>query len=249
MPSAILSKKCAIKITRYNTSEEIPQREHLEQQFTIEGDIYNQIYQSLDKVKNIVDDLKILGEENLVGANYPIEAIQEIIVNAVLHRDYNISDDVHILIFNNRIEVRSPGSLPGYITPENILEERFSRNPTLVRLLNKYPDPPNKDIGEGLNTAFQKMQEMRLKPPKIFVEKNKVVVILPHESLAAPEDSVLEYLEQNSEINNRTARKLCGINSENSMKSVFTRLRDRGLVEMVPGKYGPAAWRKVRNRT
>lgn len=249
LPSAVLSKKCAIKITRYNTSEEIPQREHLEKQFTIEGNIYSQIYSALDHIKFIIDDLKVLDKENLIGANYPVEAIQEIVVNAIIHRDYNISDDVHILIFNNRIEVKSPGSLPGYITTENILEERFSRNPTLVRLLNKYPDPPNKDIGEGLNTAFQKMQEMRLKPPKIFVEQNKVIVILPHESLATPEESVLEYLEQNSEINNRTARKLCGIHSENSMKAVFVRLRDRGLIEMVPGKHGPAAaWRKTKNR-
>lgn len=246
LPSAILPRKCAIKITRYNTSEDVPLREHLEEQQTIEGSVLNQIKNTLYQIKRIIDSLKVLGEKDLVGANYPVEAIQEIIVNAIIHRDYNISDDIHVLIFNNRIEVRSPGNLPGYITTENILEERFSRNPTVVRLLNKYPDPPNKDIGEGLNTAFQKMQEMRLKPPQIYVEHNKVVVILPHESLATPEETVMEYLETNNEINNRTARKLCGIHSENSMKTVFLRLRDRGLIEMVPGKLGPStAWRKV----
>ncbi|MFU1719517.1 RNA-binding domain-containing protein [Bacillus velezensis] len=246
LPSAILPRKCAIKITRYNTNEDIPSREHLEEQITVEGNVLSQINTTLLNIKRIIDSLKVLDETKLVGANYPVEAIQEIIVNAVIHRDYNISDDIHVLIFNNRIEVRSPGNLPGYITPDNILEERFSRNPTVVRLLNKYPDPPNKDIGEGLNTAFQKMQEMRLKPPQIFVEQNKVIVVLPHESLAAPEEAVLEYLEANNEINNRTARKLCGIHSENSMKAVFIRLRDRGLIEMVPGKLGPATtWRKV----
>lgn len=248
LPSAILPRKCAIKITRYNTNENIPLREHLEDQITVEGNVISQINTTLYHIKEIIDSLKVLDETKLIGANYPVEAIQEIIVNAVIHRDYNISDDIHVLIFNNRIEVRSPGNLPGYITPDNILEERFSRNPTLVRLLNKYPDPPNKDIGEGLNTAFQKMQEMRLKPPQIYVEQNKVVVVLPHESLATPEDTVMEYLEVNNEINNRTARKLCGIHSENSMKAVFVRLRDRGLIEMVPGKFGPAtAWRKVKN--
>ncbi|TDM02392.1 RNA-binding domain-containing protein [Macrococcus carouselicus] len=246
LPSAILSKKCAIKITRYNTNEDIPRRENLGQQFTVEGNIYNQIYLALECVKTIINELKVLSQDALIGANYPIEAIQEILVNAVIHRDYNISDDIHIMVFDNRIEVRSPGSLPGYITPDNILEERFSRNPTLVRLLNKYPNPPNKDIGEGLNTAFQKMQEMRLKSPKIFVEQNKVIVILPHERLAEPEETVLEYLEQNIEINNRTARKLCGIHSENKMKRVFLRLRDRNLIEMVPGKHGAStAWRKT----
>lgn len=38
---------------------------------------------------------------------------------------------------------------------------------------------------------------------------------------ATPEEAVMEYLEINHEIKNRTARKLCGIHSENSMKTVF----------------------------
>jgi ATP-dependent DNA helicase RecG len=65
---------------------------------------------------------------------------------------------VHIRIFDNRIDVESPGRLPAHITPENILKERFARNPTLVRLINKFPNPPNKDVGEGLNTAFAAME-------------------------------------------------------------------------------------------
>jgi hypothetical protein len=80
-------------------------------------------------------------------------------VNAFIHRDYSISDDIQVLLFNDRIEVRSPGRLPGYVRVENILDARYSRNPKIVRTLNWYPNPPNKDLGEGLNTAFQKMKE------------------------------------------------------------------------------------------
>jgi len=64
----------------------------------------------------------------------------EIITNAVLHRDYSVADDVHIRIFDNRVEVVSPGMLPAHITPENILSERFARNAAIVRLINKFPD-------------------------------------------------------------------------------------------------------------
>ena len=60
-------------------------------------------------------------------------------------------------VFDNRVEVESPGILPGQVTVKNILDEQFARNGMLVRLVNKFPDPPNKDVGEGLNTAFKAM--------------------------------------------------------------------------------------------
>lgn len=41
--------------------------------------------------------------------------------------------------FDNRVEVASPGTLPAHITPENILNERFATNATIVRLINKFP--------------------------------------------------------------------------------------------------------------
>ena len=71
-----------------------------------------------------------------------------------------------------------------------------------------------------------------------------VLVVIPHESLASPEELVLEYLEDHDEITNRIARDLTGIKSENTMKNVFLRLKDRGLIEPIPGRKGAAsAWR------
>jgi ATP-dependent DNA helicase RecG len=246
-PSTIISKKCAVKINRYDTSDPEPLREHLKQQFTIEGPSIEQINESLRHIQVIIESISILGEKGLEKPKYPTEAIKEILVNALIHRDYNISDDIQVFIYNNRIEVKSPGRLPGHITINNILDQRFARNPAIVRLLNKYPDPPNKDIGEGLNTAFQRMQEMRLKSPIIKIADNMVIVTLPHEPLASPEETVLEYLNLHEDINNRTARRITGIRSENSMKDVFYRLRDRNLVEKCPGRNGPASsWRRKR---
>jgi ATP-dependent DNA helicase RecG len=120
---------------------------------------------------------------------YPPEAIWEIVVNAIIHRDYSISDDVQIRIFDNRVEIISPGKLPGYVSIQNILDARYSRNSKIVRTLARYPSPPNKDLGEGLNTAFQKMKEWRLKAPEIAEEGNYVRVTIPHIPLAAPHGS------------------------------------------------------------
>ena len=140
--------------------------------------------------------------------------------------------------------MESPGRLPAHITTENILLEQFARNGKIVRLLNKFPDPPNKDVGEGLNTAFNAMRELKLKDPVIVENDNSVTVEIRHERLASPESVVMEYLKGHPEINNRTARALTAISSENKMKDVFYRLRDRGKLERIPDRHGAAAaWR------
>ena len=177
---------------------------------------------------------------------YPFETLHEIVTNAVLHRDYSIAADVHIRIFDNRIEVESPGLLPGHVTTRNILDEQFARNGALVRLINKFPNPPNKDVGEGLNTAFKAMGKLRLKPPLIEETENAVIVNIKHDPLASPEESVMDYLGNHDLITNRLARELTGITSENTMKEVFYRLRDSQQIERVPGRSAAAAaWRKV----
>ena len=113
-----------------------------------------------------------------------------------------------------------------------------------MRTLARYPNPPNKDLGEGLNTAFQKMKEWRLKEPQIVEEGNYVRVTIPHIPLAAPTEAILEFLQTNTTITNRQAREITGIRSENLVKIEFYKLRDEGLLEMVPGLKGPAAaWR------
>lgn len=243
-PSIVIPRKCAVKIARYETREDDPEREHLAGQMTIEGPLYPLISQSIQKIQEVMSSVQIWTPDGLKYASYPPEAIWEVVVNAVIHRDYSISDDVQILIFDNRIEVVSPGRLPGYVTTENILDARYSRNPKIVRTLNRYKNPPNKDLGEGINTTFQKMKEWGLREPIITEEKNYVKVTLPHTPLAAPSEAILKFLELNSQITNRQARDVTGIRSENLVKIEFYKLRDEGLLEMIPELKGPkSAWR------
>lgn len=153
-------------------------------------------------------------------------------------------------LFDNRVEVESPGRLPAHITPANILDERFSRNAVIVRLINKFPDAPNKDVGEGLNTAFDAMKALKLKYPIITERTNSVLVNIRHERLASPEEICMEYLESHDEINNRTLRGLTGIGSENAVKKVFYRLIDGKQIERIPGRKGAAsAYRKWTGNT
>ncbi len=154
---------------------------------------------------------------------------------------------MHIRIFDNRIEIENPGKLPGHITTANILKEQFARNGAIVRIINKFSDPPNKDVGEGLNTAFLAMSRLRLKPPTIAENENSVIVYIKHEPLASSDAMIMEYLLTHDEINNRTAREITGIRSPLTIKDVFYRLRDRGLIELIPDRPRVlAGWRKIK---
>jgi ATP-dependent DNA helicase RecG len=112
-------------------------------------------------------------------------------------------------------------------------------------LINKFPNPPNKDVGEGLNTAFDAMTALQLKTPEIVETDTSVIVHIRHTPLASPESAVMSYLENHAHITNSIARDLTGITSENSMKEVFYRLRRSKLLEQVPELKGnKAAWRR-----
>jgi ATP-dependent DNA helicase RecG len=246
-PQAALLKRSAIKIFCYKTKEDEGTRETLAfDPLTIEGSIYDLIIDAVRETKKIVESIQRLGVKGLESITYPHETLHEIVTNAVLHRDYSIASEIQIRIYDNRIEVESPGRLPGHVTKENVLREQSARNPKIVRLINKFPNPPNKDVGEGLNTAFEAMKALRLKEPELEENDHSVVVYISHSSLASPEETVLEFLKTHDEITNRIGRDLTGTRSENSMKEVFLRLKKRDLIEQVPEKRGNlASWRKV----
>jgi ATP-dependent DNA helicase RecG len=245
-PQAALPKRCGIKIYRYRTKDLVGSRETLAfDPMTVEGHLYVQIRQAVAETARIIEETGRLGAERIEAVTYPPETLHEIITNAVIHRDYSIADDIHIRIFDNRVEVQSPGRLPAHVTVENILDERFARNGTIVRIINKFPNPPNKDVGEGLNTAFAAMTQLGLKPPQIQNLENVVLVVIKHEPLASPETLILEHLETHESIKNKLARELCHISGDYIIKDIFRKLTERQLIERVPGtRTASTAYRK-----
>ncbi|WP_082438718.1 MULTISPECIES: ATP-binding protein [unclassified Sphingomonas] len=228
--------KASIKISRYKTSD-TPTRATLEgQPDTIEGCVVVIIKNSVDKIVEIVENIPVMKDKGLTAVQYPRSAIHEIITNAIIHRDYSVNDDVHVRIFDNRIEIYSPGPLPAHVTIDNILDERFARNQKIVRLTNKFPDAPNKDVGEGLNTAFEAMRELQLKDPVVTQTGNGVLVTLRHEKLAEPEKAIINYLQDNDEINNSKARAITFIGSENKVKNIFRKMLAMEIIERIPGR-------------
>jgi len=80
-----------------------------------------------------------------------------------------------------------------------------ARNGKIVRLINKFPDPPNKDVGEGLDTARQKMHALGLVAPVVTEQGDHVVVFIRHERLASHEEQIIEYCSNSAR--SRTGRR------------------------------------------
>jgi ATP-dependent DNA helicase RecG len=234
-PQATLDTRCAIKIYRLRTTQEEYDRRFLSgPPVTITGNIERMISQTLEKIDVMLEDTLYKGNGKFYRSKYPTAAIKEVLVNAVIHRDYSLSDDVHVIIYDNRIEIRSPGKLPGYITIENIYEERYSRNPNIVRLLHKLPNPPNHDIGEGLNTVKNELHHVGLIDPEIKETDNAVVIIIHHTKIATIEQVIRDLFKEdkNRSITNKLIREASGEMNINIVKKSLQKLRKMHFIKI-----------------
>jgi ATP-dependent DNA helicase RecG len=235
-PQATLQTRCAVKVYRLRTTDTEYKREHLaEMPVTVNGSVEEMIAGTISKVAEYIDGASFMDGQKVVKLSYPAEALKEILVNAVLHRDYSLNDDIHVRIFDNRIEIQSPGRLPGYMTVDNIYEDRFSRNPNLVRMLHNLPNPVNHDIGEGLDTAYNELKKAGLVPPVFQELNNAFVVTIRHQRIASVIEVIEKYFEENPSgvINNKLIRQLSGEDDMQKVKKALQNLRKIGKIKVV----------------
>lgn len=238
-PSSLMPHQCAIRVVRYDTKEDDIDRDALtSDNVSIEASLYLQVSETFALINKLLQKSFAWTLEGYRPISFPDETIWEILVNSVIHRDYSISDNVLVSIFNNRVEFKSPGRLPGLVTVESILENRFSRNPKIVRLLSKYSSSPNKDLGEGMNTAFQKMKEWGLVSPAIKESGNYVIVTLYFRANKPHEDLVLEFIDAHGSINNAQLRDLTGALSSEQATSVFSGMREKKYIQRIDESTG-----------
>ena len=92
----------------------------------------------------------------------PEAVFEELLVNALVHRDYLVSAPIRLFIFDNRIEIISPGHLPNNLTVEKIRAGNSNiRNPTLVSYVAKGLLPYH-GLGSGIKRALEKWSAIDL---------------------------------------------------------------------------------------
>jgi ATP-dependent DNA helicase RecG len=127
----------------------------------------------LDQVEKAVDFIKIqMKEKTYLGHDgifvtreeYQEFVRTEIVVNAVAHRDYGIKGtDIQIKMFDDRLEVDSPGSFAGMVNKDNIRYTHFSRNPKIATFLKDYGYV--KEYGEGVDRMCKELESIGLPAP------------------------------------------------------------------------------------
>jgi len=186
----------------------------------IGGSVYEQVNQAeksiLFNIKKAawIEPGKIERQEKW---EYPPDAIREAIINAIAHRDYNSSANVHISIFDDRIEIWNPGKLPPPLTPKNLKEEHKSIpvNPSLANLLFliKYIER----WGTGTNDIIKWCREEGLPEPifkevtggfAVVLRKFQIPENLESLELNERQKKAIEYISQKNRITNNEYRKL-----------------------------------------
>lgn len=152
------------------------------------------------------------------SSEYPPEAVREAVVNAICHRDYAVRGQrIEIRLFDDRMEIMSPGGLPGHITLDNILDEHYSRNPRLVRGL--YYWGYIEELGQGIDIIYDAMHRQHHPAPALHDSGRNFTVTLSNlvddleaeygDELNPRQIAVLKYLSEHERITNTDYRHLC----------------------------------------
>lgn len=185
---------------------------------------------------------------------YPHFAVREALVNAICHRDYRVTGKrVEIRQFDDRLEISSPGGLPGYITLDNIVEEHFSRNPRLVNGLFEWGYI--EQLGLGIDRMIEEMMQGGHPAPEFKPTPYSFTVVLRKgngglggglpravpewaSNLSERQIQAIQYLQQYGRITNREYRDLCPSVTPETLRLDLADLVDRGLIIKIGDKKG-----------
>jgi ATP-dependent DNA helicase RecG len=137
----------------------------------VQGNIYELVFKAWEMMR------PYLAYKTEFGANaqfeqrfiYPEDACREAILNAIAHRDYYNNNGIEIYIFNNRMEIKSPGALLSTLTITDLeaLDNRHeSRNVKIAYTLKT--NKLMREMGEGMKRIFTLMQKNELQKPKLY---------------------------------------------------------------------------------
>jgi ATP-dependent DNA helicase RecG len=202
---------------------------------------------------------EVVGEEMRTGAvvtglerqectEYPVAAVREALVNAVAHRDYRLGGRrIEVRMFTDRMEITSPGGLPGFITVDNIVEEHYSRNPRVVSSL--YQWGYIEELGLGVDLMIEEMVRAGHPAPRFKDTPYSFTVTLHNIRERAPlpawtrtmnerQAKALTYVQEHGRITNREYRTLCPDVSAETLRLDLADLVEQGILLKVGKRKG-----------
>jgi ATP-dependent DNA helicase RecG len=117
----------------------------------------------------------------------PAVALRELIINALSHRDYTLEGPIRVLIFDDRVEIRSPGKLPNGVTLEALpFGVHLLRNPTIYNLFLRLGWVT--EVGSGFPRAIDQVQQLTGEPLTWKLEGIDFVVTLARKIALQPSE-------------------------------------------------------------
>ncbi len=195
---------------------------------------------------NMRRGMKIRGMQREETTEYPLAVVREAMVNAIAHRDYSIrGEGIRVLMFNSRLEIYSPGRLPGHVTLENIKDERYSRNEAVVAILSDLGYIER--LGYGIDRMIATMTEAGLPAPifeetpagfKVTLQSSGVELVSSdpqqqpwgHLFLNERQEAALAYVQRNGRITNSEFQALAPDVSAETIRRDLADLVERNLL-------------------
>lgn len=190
----------------------------------------------------------VSGLERVEKIEYPQFAVREAIVNSICHRDYRLRGRrIELRMYSDRLEVISPGGLPGFITVENIKDEHFSRNPRIVNGLFQWGYI--EELGLGIDRMIEVMEQAGREPPRFDARPYSFAVTLNNErekqrpldwirSANHRQARAMQYIREHGSITNREYRILCAGVSAETLRLDLAGMVDRGQLIKMGSKKG-----------
>ncbi len=147
------------------------------------GTLVNQFYEAYNFIlSKLQRSFVIEGPKRAEQLEIPEIALREILINAIVHRNYHIQAPIKIALFDNRIEIFSPGGFPGPLTPDTLLcGLTYIRNLAITKLLRHLG--LIETLGTGFLTLFESYRERGLPTPQVTEGENYVKCILPRKQM------------------------------------------------------------------
>lgn len=164
--------------------------------------LYKQIKETQKFVDTQLREFTHLGTagEFVTVPEYPKFAWEEGITNAITHRNYAISGEhTKIFIYDDRMEILSPGDLPGIVTIKNIKEKRYARNPIISRTLTELGVV--RELNEGVSRIYREMSDLFLEDPIYIEEKGSSLKLVLKNNIVMRSKRKNELLLKDTKIN------------------------------------------------
>ncbi len=215
------------------------------------GSLVEMIEQSMNFVKRFISkEYKIEGLKRKEIAFIPEEAIREAIINSVAHRDYFNKNEIQLNIFDDRLEIINPGSLPEGMKEDLLGSLSVQRNPMIYQFLKDYGYMEG--IGSGISRIYSLMKKFNLKKPEFKVTKNHFRVILMNEKIRKMivglnnrQNEVLSVLKTKESIKSKRYAEMFNISVPSAVNDL-NELEKKGYIKKV-GSYKGAYYKLKEN--